>query len=791
MSKPAPIWPRALARMSLALAWSTGACAASQSDLTLSSTCPSSSSAGAEVSYTYTVGNNGPSGVTGSGNFTVQWTLAAGMTFVRTDSPSSWDCSVSGLTVTCTAKSGLPVGQTRNLVLVATAPAAAGSYSVSASVLPAAGSGITDPVTANDAQNCSTSNGGTSPPPAAFDAFDTSYAAGSTSGRLFTQIAGSGFNIAVVALASGGSLASGFSGTVKVELLDANDNSGSLNTSTNCRSTWSSVLATTTANFTSGGGGRTTTSFSLGGNVWPDLRVRVSYPATGTASVIACSGDNFALLPATLSVQALDSDFSSPAPASGGRVLANTAVSGGNVHKAGQPFTLIVTARDANGVATPNYSATPYRRSAPVASVGSVLLPAGGVAGSVSAGSFAAGSGGIWRSDNATYFEVGAISMTLVDDNFAAVDGGDGTPLAARRAQGSAAVGRFVPDHFALALADTPSFATFNDSGCGTRSFTYIGQPFGYALAPAYTVTAQAVGNTTTVNYSGSLWKLATASATADCTTNPNQCQVTAGSVSATYTYSTSTGATPNWDANLSQFAAPSLIANNNGTGSLVLGADKLSFKRSTTTPIVPFTATVSITAALLDFSEKNLSGNGSVLTTSGNTPNAIAFDAGAEFRYGRLKLSNAYGSELYDLPIAMETQYWNGSGFVTNGADFCTQIPAASFALSGYTGALAACRTVPLAGNRFAAGKGSLRLLKPGSGNTGSVLVTPGLNASAGQTCPAQGAASLQATASNAAAAWLLGRWVGSAYDQNPSARAVFGIYKNSDKLIQMRENY
>ncbi|MBL8481018.1 MAG: hypothetical protein JNJ60_02395 [Rhodocyclaceae bacterium] len=790
MRKTLPSRPGAALFCAL-LSWSAGALAASSSDLAITVVCPASSSAGAEVSYSYTVTNNGPDGISGSGNYVAKWALASGMSFVRTDSPSSWNCSVSGTTVTCTSRSGLPATQTRDLVLVATAPAAAGSYSVSASVSPATGSGITDPNLANNLASCTTSNSGTSPPPASFDAFDTSYAAGSTSGRLFTQISASAFNIAVVALSSGGALDSAFTGSVKVDVLDANDNSGSLNATTNCRTTWSSVLTTTTATFASGSGGRVTLAVPALANVWPDVRVRLSYPASGTPSVTACSRDDFAVIPAALSVQVLDGDYASAAPATGARNLNNSAASGGVVHKAGRPFSIVATAVDANGAVTSNYTAAAYLQSAPLATVGAVLLPAGGSAGSISGGSFSAQSGGAWRSDSATYAEAGAFRLTLIDDNFAGVDAGDGTTLASRRVTGNAITGRFVPDHFSLTLADAPRFATFNDTTCSTRSFTYIGQAFGYALAPAYSVRAEAAGNTTTLNYTGSLWKLASAAASADCSSNPNQCSVSAGSVSTTYTYSTAPASTPGWDASLSQFATPTLISSGSGSGSLVLGADRLAFKRSTSTPMVSFTATVSLAAAVTDSSETAVTGNGSITTTAGNTASAIAFDAGAEFRYGRLKLANAYGSELYDMPIAMETQYWNGNGFVINGADYCTQLAAANFALSGYTGALAACRTAPATGGRFAAGKGSLRLLKPGSGNSGSVLVTPGLAASAGSSCPSQGAGTLQTTATSAAAPWLQGRWVGTGYDQNPSARAVFGVYKGSDKLIQMRENY
>jgi MSHA biogenesis protein MshQ len=89
----------------------------------------------------------------------------------------------------------------------------------------------------------------------------------------------------------------------------------------------------------------------------------------------------------------------------------------------------------------------------------------------------------------------------------------------------------------------------------------------------------------------------------------------------------------------------------------------------------------------------------------------------------------------------------------------------------------------VTLAG-RFNAGRGNLKLSKPGAGNTGSVDLTLQLGATAGgSTCPAGAAVA-------ASQSWLRG-WSGAAYDKNPAARASFGIYRGSKSLIYLREMY
>ena len=88
----------------------------------------------------------------------------------------------------------------------------------------------------------------------------------------------------------------------------------------------------------------------------------------------------------------------------------------------------------------------------------------------------------------------------------------------------------------------------------------------------------------------------------------------------------------------------------------------------------------------------------------------------------------------------------------------------------------------------RFNAGRGNLRLSAPGAGNTGSVDLTVQLGATAsGSTCVG-GAVTAAAAASQT---WLQGRWSGGTYNQNPAARASFGLYRGSKSLIYLREMY
>jgi MSHA biogenesis protein MshQ len=147
-------------------------------------------------------------------------------------------------------------------------------------------------------------------------------------------------------------------------------------------------------------------------------------------------------------------------------------------------------------------------------------------------------------------------------------------------------------------------------------------------------------------------------------------------------------------------------------------------------------------------------------------------------------------------LPVQVEAQYWLGApnnAFVTNTADSCTSIAAGSVAMSNFTNNLSGsptCGTAISGGGVLSAGRRTLQLAAPGSANNGGVNLTVNLGASAsGTTCTTVGAAPVSATTANLP--YLQGNWTGGAYNVNPSARATFGVYKGSDEVIFIRENF
>jgi hypothetical protein len=555
-------------------------------------------------------------------------------------------------------------------------------------------------------------------------------------------------------------VATTFTGDVKVELLDASDNSGALNASTNCRSSWTTALASTITTFAAAEAGRDTVSFNVA-NSYRDVRVRMSYPATGTATVVACSGDDFALRPASFTgFTVTDGDW---ATAGTTRSLDNSAATGGFVHKAGRPFTVRATAANGAGATTGNYAGTPT----------TTVSACAGTACTASFGTLSlsvAATAGVINNTTATYNEVGAFSMQLTDVSYASVDASDGSTAAEMTiASPVLAVGRFVPDHFDVQVLVTPMLKTFNSTACSTRSFTYVGQPFGYVSTPQATVLARNAAGTTTGNYSAAMWKLGG----------------TTGVV--TQAYSPLTPASPGLD--VTGATAPSITSNNNGTGVLAAsGTDLLKFVRSASTPSAPFNAAASLSWSVSDTSESGVTGNGTITTTTPLTFANIAFDSGNGFRWGVLKLANAYGSELNNLPVGVEAQYWDGARFATNSADQCTSLPTGIVAMSNYQRNLAACETgLASATLRLNSGRGFFTLTKPGAGNSGSVdLTLLAGSTGAGSTC--MGSTSAAASVGNLP--WLQGKWgTATAYDKDPTARASFGQYKSP--LIYLRESF
>ena len=468
----------------------------------------------------------------------------------------------------------------------------------------------------------------------------------------------------------------------------------------------------------------------------------------GLSTGIRGSSGTFVSVPANFVVSNIKR--SSDGVANPGASLASGAV----FIAAGQPFTATVTAVEAGGATTPNFG----RETAPesVNFTATLVLPSSGNDPAVggTAGTF---TGGAATGTAFSWPEVGIVTLVphIADGNY--ITAGDVVGAA------TANVGRFTPNAFATAL-NTPLFGT----SCIAGTFTYLGQPITYTVAPVVTVTAQALGGTTTQNYTGSLFRLSNSSLTGRAYTP--------------------TPASPALDLSSLPAAAvdPSIVDLGAGRGTLTFSAGS-GIKYVRGGAVAPFNANIALSVNVID--QDGVAAANPVNPVTLGAGVGIAFSSGATQRYGRLTLRNGVGSELLDLPISLITQYYLSStqGFTGNIVDSCTTAP--TLALSNYQQNLAA-------GNTCVRDSGS-----PGVSGIGcAAAATPSLryrsNASGGDfnlvfAAPGSGKnGALTVTAT--APVWLQYVWsASSGINSNPAGVATFGLFPGPASRVHQREVY
>lgn len=395
--------------------------------------------------------------------------------------------------------------------------------------------------------------------------------------------------------------------------------------------------------------------------------------------------------------------------------------------------------------------------------------PASGNSGALTT-SLSAFTNGV-ASTNASFSEVGLINLFAISNSYL----GSGQNVRNSMPGGYAGVGRFYPDHFFLAAGST--LTNRSAAACApASSFTYMDEPFRLN----FTLQARNSAGVITQNYgtTNGFAKLVPSTIV----------QLGFGALSAI------TNLTARLDTAIS---APT------GTftaGVATIGA-ALDMNRAAS-PDGPFAA-LRVGIAPLDSDSVTLRTTDmdmDVVAPAGNDHQLIG--SSTDIRFGRMRLQNAIGSALLDLPMSLTTQYYNGSGFVTNTADNCTTLLASDIRFAFVAGtSLAACETAtnPAGNIYFNGGLASAsappasvvapKLVKPGAANNGAVDLTVNLNGASGNMCTAVGGPGLSAT--NAAKPWLQGNWGTTTYDSNPQGRFTFGTYKAAEEFIYLRENY
>lgn len=557
--------------------------------------------------------------------------------------------------------------------------------------------------------------------------------------RLFTKLAGANFKVDVLAL-SGGGLNPGYAGTVNADLVDA---------STDSCPTGTGLTTAQALTFTASDAGRKNDVVFNYATPMRNVRVRMRVGS----STPACSTDNFAIRPASVTL--------TPTPAMATAPSATATAT----TKAGSSFTLrAASTAGYTGTLTLDAAKLTAQTTAQDTSVAS-----GGVVGTLNPATLAVNATPA-PTANASYSEVGYVYLAAGayrDESFTAVDQPSGCAATATcdcvtDASGggnvsdslvgstgrygcyignkAATLGRFIPDHFAISGTAVTAACTG-----GATSFTYFGQD---GFTTAFTLTAQNAANATTQNYAGVFAKL---------------------DLSQYASYGFSAAPLPTGSSVASGATAP--------TGSWVKGVASVSARHQINRPTA-LTASTNITVSALPTDSDGV--------TMGA---ATAVGAATPLRYGRLRLQNRYGSEKLALSVPVQAQYWDGNAFILNTDDSCTavSVPAAK-TLSGSATPDGAANLYfyPVAANKnkltstdttvtmtspLAAGVSALQFSKPDkAGWLDIILATPSYLQGDWANCMGQsGTAGLR--------------------DDLPCARATFGVFKSP--LIYRRENY
>ncbi len=407
-----------------------------------------------------------------------------------------------------------------------------------------------------------------------------------------------------------------------------------------------------------------------------------------------------------------------------------------------------------SNVATPNF------RLDNIPLTANRVAPVGGVTGLLDISAVNIVSGGTVNIPNQAIDEVGvfSISATVAAPGVTYL----GEDIAISSSQN---IGRFIPDRFTI-TDNTPAFA----DECVAGSFTYLEQPFFFpvASAPALTVTALNTAGDVTENYDGgNFWRL-----------TPTPVETLAGR-----SYTDNAGVSSSFTVDINGGVTLSGDTDFNGAGTLTLdngiAGDEFMYDRGAEE--APFAADVDLV-----FSVGYLTDEDDVCLDADNDNTCESYTinniTGANLRFGRLTIGTAFGSELLPLDVPLQTEFFNGSGFVLNTADSCTSLLNTDLILSSDVEALETDGDVSVGGGSttasitnapLALGDAGLRFTAPGTGNTGDVDITVDLSTLTGLDMP-----------------WLQYDWDSNGtHDNNPQGRAAFGLYSGNSEYIYIRE--
>lgn len=316
---------------------------------------------------------------------------------------------------------------------------------------------------------------------------------------------------------------------------------------------------------------------------------------------------------------------------------------------ASEDFNIQVEAHNANGAITRNFRSADITGT--VALTHNLQAPQGGIDGVLSPNAVPANGfvSGVATITDAKFNEVGIIELlaNLSSSNY--LNHTDGGAISGSKAN----VGRFIPAQFEM----TEQSLT---SAC--NSFTYYSQPFDEL---SYTITAQDVLGNRLYNY------------TYNATSTLN------------FAKSSIENLIENDDAanykSATQLAPRYSLSADDGVdwqqGLYVVNVNNATLERDNS-PSIPMTQVIPLVRltdpdgkALNDLNQNanQLAGTADSRAINTNVIGGVEIISPMEMRYGRLTLSNNYGSEYEALQIPMKVEYWDGTNFVVNTSDSCS----------------------------------------------------------------------------------------------------------------------
>lgn len=499
-------------------------------------------------------------------------------------------------------------------------------------------------------------------------------------------------------------------------------------------------------NFNANGSAQIPFNYSDVGQV--RLLARLALGASGGEPAYTFTGvsNDFVVKPHTLAISAVTNAANVANP--------GTTNSGAGFVAAGEKFKVSVQSRNALGNPTPNFGKEiiPEINSVSLRA-NSLIHPSGGTLTALTnGGTFTATTpAGTFVNADIQWNQVG--SITLLPGLL--TEAGNQGYLEQGAIQNyvvSGTVGRFYPDHFALAASSVADACT---------GFSYMNQP----LPLSYTIEARALDAVTkTTNYGmgyGAMPSLHYVAESQDTGIDLGSRLI---------------------DGEIKTWA----------NGSLVVAPANAIFSRLTVAPHMdgPYVDTqlgVVLTDTFDGRTMKDL--NMHVATAgvcSGGSCNAKAIGSKINLRYGRLRLDDAFGPETANLPVNFITEYWLANRFVKNVNDGCTKILRSAI--------------VYPAGNILAPANVDINLgAGSTTGNYGSIDASY-VNFSAGDaqhffsapTGSAQGNFTVDVNLTSYP--WLRFDWnQDGVYDDAslPTARFGFGSYRGHDRVIYWRERF